>query len=47
MNFKMNPNLPLSQIFEVLTNIVDAGHAEFFEATRTSLEQVFIAFARF
>ena len=47
MNYKMSPNLLLSEIFEVMTKIVDAGHAEFFEATRTSLEQVFIAFARF
>lgn len=38
MNYKLNPALSLSEIFESISKIVEAGHAEFFEATRTSLE---------
>jgi len=38
MNYKLSPTLLLSDIFESITKIVEGGHAEFFEATRTSLE---------
>lgn len=38
MNYKLAPDLSLSEIFEVMTKIVEGGHAEYFEATRTSLE---------
>jgi ABC-type multidrug transport system ATPase subunit len=38
MNFKLSPQLPISRIFAVLTEIVDEGHAEYFTATRTSLD---------
>jgi hypothetical protein len=46
-NLKLNVKIPLSRIFEEMGNLVSSGMVTTFYATRTTLEQVFISFARF
>lgn len=46
MDFKFAPEVHISKIFEVMTEMVEAETIEYFKATRTSLGQVFSAFAR-
>lgn len=46
MDFKFAPEVPISKIFEVMTEMAESDTIEYFKATRTSLGQVFSAFAR-
>ena len=47
MTFKVSPVVPYSRIFELLGDLQLKGQIEHFDVTRTALEQVFLAFARF
>ncbi len=47
MTFKISPFVPLSKIFEIMGDLQTKRQIDHFAVTRTTLEQVFIAFARF
>jgi len=44
---KLTQNIPLSHIFKVMSGLVELNFISSFYATRNTLEQVFISFARF
>lgn len=47
MTFKINKTIPLSEMFRSMSKMVSNGEIESFTTTRTRLEEVYVAFARF
>lgn len=47
MTFKINKNIPLSVMFTAISKMVANGDIESFSTTRTRLEEIYVAFARF
>jgi hypothetical protein len=47
MTYKISPVVTLSRLFDLLGDMQGKGQIDRFDVTRTTLEQVFLGFARF